>query len=267
MNLKEELELLIEEGIDFLDSTVGRLRASDKIQLKDFEQYIRRFTPVIVKEKLDYFCNSEKTKIQAGKIIEQFNNIANYFKEQYSKYINSKMITGQEFQIVCVQYINMLTNNLGLGDLRESFIGWCENGDVFYTNKYLSEHSQGICCLVMKQLEEKLDSFTNRLADIHEELCKNKSLSYEELYKLKENLNKNIKGKDFWKYLILEQIIDNLEQKDNCVYNIKETDIENIVDKVTNNERIWQTLGEVISGDLREYETENEEEEEEADER
>lgn len=267
MNVKEDVKLLINEGIEFLDSTVGRLNASEKIQLKDFNEYIKRFSQVSVQERLDYFCNSEKTKEEAKIITETFNNIANYMKEQYSNIYNKK-ITPKEFKVVCVQYINMLTNNLSLDNLRESFSDWCEDGNVFYFDENLSKHSQGICCLVMKHLEEKLDSFTNILADTYENIYQEEKekLDYEKLCKLQDELRKNCNGNIFWKYLVVEQIISNLDQKDNCTYNIKKTDIEKIVDNVTSNNELWQTLDNVIGRELKEYETEYEEEEEDSEE-
>lgn len=266
MNIKEDLELLIHEGIEFLDSTIGRLNASDKIQLKDFNEYIKRFSQVSVQKRLDYFCNNEKTK----EIIGQFNSIANYMKEQYSKHIYGygNIVTKEEFEIVCVQYVNMLTNNLQLNDLRESFTGWCADGEVFYNTPNLSEDSKSICCFVMKHLEEKLDSFTNTLADTYDEICQEdlEKLEYEKLSKLQDELRKNCNSNVFWKSLVVEQIMSNLDQKDNCSYNIKQTDIEKIADKVTSNNELWQTLDEVIGRELIKYETIVTEEEEDSEE-
>lgn len=264
----EDVKLLINEGIEFLDSTVGRLNASEKIQLKDFNEYIKRFSQVSAQERLDYFCNSEKTNEEAKKITETFNNIANYFKEQYSKHIYNKQVSIEEFKAVCVQYVNMLTNNLSLGDLRESFTGWCADGEVFYDTPNLSEHSKSICCLVMKHLEEKLDSFTNTLADTYDEICQEdiEKLDYEKLSKLQDELRKNCNSNVFWKSLVVEQIMSNLDQKDNCSYNIKQIDIEKIADKVTSNNELWQTLDEVIGRELIKYETIVTEEEEDSEE-
>ncbi len=270
MNVKEDVKLLINEGIEFLDSTVGRLNASEKIQLKDFNEYIKRFSQVSAQERLDYFCNSEKTKEEAKKITETFNSISNYLKEQHSKHLYGygNMFTEKEFKIVCIQYINMLTNNLQLNDLRESFIGWCEDGNVFYFDEDLSKDSQEKCCILMKHLEEKLDSFTNTLADTYDEICQEdiEKLDYEKLSKLQDELRKNCNSNVFWKSLVVDQIISNLDQKDNCSYNIKQTDIEKIADKVTSNNELWQTLDEVIGRELIKYETIVAEEEEDSEE-
>ncbi len=267
----ENVKLLIHEGIEFLDSTIGRLNASEKIQLKDFNEYIKRFSPLMVNEQIDYFCNSKKTKEGASIIKEQFNNIANYIKEQYSKHLYGygNMFTKEEFEIVCFQYVNMLTNNLEVNNLRENFTGWCADGEVFDDTPNLSEHSKEMCCLIMKHLEEKLDSYTNTLADIFDEFYKEETekLDYEKLSNLQDELRENCNSNVFWKSLVVDQIMSNLNQKDNCSYNIKLTDIEKIVDNVTGNDELWQTLDEIINKELREYETEDTEEEEEEDER
>lgn len=267
----EDVKLLIHEGIEFLDSTIGRLNASDKIQLKDFNEYIKRFSQVSAQERLDYFCNNEKTKETSKEIIGQFNSIANYMKEQFSKHIYGygNMFTKEEFEIVCVQYVNMLTNNLDSNDLRESFAGWCEDGDVFYNIENFSEHSKEMCQIIMKHLEEKLDLFTYSLTDKFEEIYEEETekLDYKKLSKLQDELRKNYNSNVFWKSLVVDQIMSNLEQKENCEYNLKQTDIEKIVDKVISNNELWQTLDEVIGRELIKYETTVMEEEEEEDER
>ena len=70
-------------------------------------------------EYFDYFTISKEEYEQNKNNLEEY--IAKRYDEEY--------LTPQE--IITSQIINMLENNIMNDNGNESFIGWCENGDIF----------------------------------------------------------------------------------------------------------------------------------------
>ena len=62
--------------------------------------------------------------------------------------------------LVLGQIINMYENNVFRRNGNESFVGWCENGDVFYQNPELTEEEVNDCIELMNKVADKVDDLT-----------------------------------------------------------------------------------------------------------
>ena len=72
------------------------------------------------------------------------------------------------FKEVIEQVIAMFDNNLLADNGLESFEGWCENGDIFETNR--NEH-----IAVMKRIAPAVDNLTNIIFNLQEESKNNEN--------------------------------------------------------------------------------------------
>ena len=162
---KENIELLINEGINYLNSQLSNFKLKEKETNNTFKDYMEKTSPN--KEIYYKFKNSEENNYE--KVIDTINQINSYM---YNKKTD-KEETNKALQIVFYQYTNMLESNLTIdSNLEESFRDWCENGDVFYLledSEKLSEPFKELCCNLMQQTEKDLDNYTNILSEIYEE--------------------------------------------------------------------------------------------------
>lgn len=183
-NDKDNIELLLYEGIEFLNSQIDRFELGNDNKNNTLKDYILKYSPLSTSERIDKMLKGDKNNIYE-EVISVFNNINNFMYDKKEILNIKKMATVKELQILFNEYTNMLESNLNFEDLDESFLGWCEGGEVFYTHEpKISDHSIGICTLLMNHYAEKLDSFTYKLSEIYEneiEKEKNEESEDEEL--------------------------------------------------------------------------------------
>lgn len=165
---KENIELLIIEGINYLNSQLSSLEFKTKKINCTFKDYIKKYASLIVNERINNMLkNNEKNSYK--KIIETFNQINSYMSSK----ITNKKENNKALLIVFSQYTSMLENNLKIdSNLEENFQDWCENGNVFFLFKDSEKYSEQFkkeCMSLMKQAGKDLDNYTNILFKIYEE--------------------------------------------------------------------------------------------------
>ena len=162
---KENIELLINEGIKYLNSQLSNFKLKEKETNFTFKDYMEKTSPN--KEIYNILKNSKKNNNE--KVIDTINQINSYM---YNKKTDNEK-TNKALQIVFYQYTNMLESNLTIdSNLEENFRNWCENGNVFYLledSEKLSEPVKELCCNLMEQTGKDLDNYTNILSEIYEE--------------------------------------------------------------------------------------------------
>ncbi len=63
-------------------------------------------------------------------------------------------------ELVTGQVINMLTNNVLEDNGTESFVGWCENGSVFFDMDGVSEDEADAASALMAEVAPTVDELT-----------------------------------------------------------------------------------------------------------
>ena len=79
----------------------------------------------------------------------------------------------EDIKVVVDNIINMLSNNVEYGEngIAESFVDWCENGDVFY-NEEVKEEQSIARQNIMNYLKNDVDNLTNTLYKLFDNLEK-----------------------------------------------------------------------------------------------
>lgn len=183
---KEEVKMIFSQGLNYLSSQI-ELLDSDNLQLKNltFLEYVEKNSPQICSENIREKLNNEELKEYITEISEIFTNIKEYFQKFSNSKIKLKICNIKEIQDVFNDYVDMLVNNLENLDLRETFLGWLEDGAVYNTraeDKIISTHTAGIEILLAKHFEEKLDNFTERLSNVFNQLLEKSDKSNERKY-------------------------------------------------------------------------------------
>lgn len=176
----ENIQLLIKEGINYLENKI-ELLDSDNKELKSikFKEFIEKNVPLIGWEKIKKMSEDNQLSIYVKNIINTIDRLSLFISEKYGEAIKDKLVNSNEFKEVFNEYCNMINNNIELGELHEMFEEWCADGEIFYDKaekKLISNHSAGVEVLLMKHYSEKLDEFTK-------ELCQN-------IEKIEECINK-----------------------------------------------------------------------------
>ena len=177
INYKEDIKLLLSEGINFLEfkTEILDINNMNLINMK-FEDYISNNIPLIASERITYMLNDTQFSSYVKNIVSIFNQINQFINDKYLLFTKDKLVSIREFKDIFNEYCNMLKNNLELEDFREMFIGWCEDGNIFYERaerKMITLHSAGIEVILMKELSQKLDKYTNKLYE-NNEIIENK---------------------------------------------------------------------------------------------
>lgn len=74
-------------------------------------------------------------------------------------------------------------------------------------------------------------------------------MEYEEMEEMLENISKNVNGRDFWKVQVLDLILCD----EDVYYNLKKQDLEKVVDRLMDNDYMWNTIYEEISSTISDY--------------
>lgn len=74
-------------------------------------------------------------------------------------------------------------------------------------------------------------------------------MEYEEMEEMLENISKNVNGRDFWKVQVLDLILCD----EDVYYNLTKQDLEKVVDRLMDNDYMWNTIYEEISSTISDY--------------
>lgn len=166
----ENIKILINQGINFLDSNIDNIKDEGLIEnvdvrKLDFCKYIYEKSPLIANEIIDKMLDDKNTKVYVQNIIDVFDNMQEYIYTQASNSISKNFASVTEFKAVMTEYLNMIQSNLEIdGYIEETFAGWCEDGNIFYLReKEIGSHSVGVQTLLMNHFDEDLNNFTNEL--------------------------------------------------------------------------------------------------------
>lgn len=167
----ENVELLINEGINFLQNQIECLDVENKNLKVSFNAYLKKYSPLDVYEIINKISENKEIK----EIINIFDDINTSFKNKYNELTNKNIYSKNIIKDVFYDYTYMLANNLDFNhDLSENFIDWCENGEI-YKNRvdegFLSEKDSIKEIELMKEVANTLDEFTFKLDTIYKH-CK-----------------------------------------------------------------------------------------------
>lgn len=194
---KENIELIINEGVDFLQNQIEALEV--KTLTSNYEGYVNRYSSSSSSERILKMKEDEELKALAEDIINTFNKINSYFQESKNVFLSTN-ITLENIKDVLYDYTYMLANNLSIGDLKEDFIDWCENGTI-YLNRVdegiLNKEQAEIEIKLMKYLANGLDEFTTKLADIIDVALENKEIQKEKIISKKDEALKEVEKNAF----------------------------------------------------------------------
>lgn len=174
---KDNIKLIIGEGINYLESKIDLLDIDNK-HLKDMKckEYIEKNSPLIAVETISKMFDDSLLSSYIGNIFKIFDELSLFINEKYEKAIQYKLVSSKELMDVFNEYCNMLKNSIELGNPHEMFQGWCAKGAIFYSRveeKLISNHSAGIEVLLMKHYSERLDEFTEELSRNIKQIEKN----------------------------------------------------------------------------------------------
>lgn len=169
-HIYESIELLMKEGINYLDSKIELLDSKNKyLQDMKFNEFIEKNASLIAGEEIRKLFINSRLSCYALNITNIFDELSMFINEKYEKAMQHKLASSKELKDIFKEYCNMLKKNIAIGELHEMFEEWCADGEIFYSRveeKKISNHSAGIEVLLMKHYSEQLDKFT-------EELCRN----------------------------------------------------------------------------------------------
>ena len=76
----------------------------------------------------------------------------------------------KNIDIVIQNIINMIGTNYPYKTdcIAESFVDWCENGDIFYNNDFFKLEDTKECIQIMKEIAPRVDNLTNKLYELYE---------------------------------------------------------------------------------------------------
>ena len=190
---KENIKLLFNEGINFLQSQIELLAENnDNLKKYTYMQYIEKNTPLIASESISQILHKEEFTQKVKKLADIFTNIKEYMQSKEKEIKNNKLCGIKELQDIFKDYTNMLFNNLDNFDLHESFEGWTEDGTIYNTradDNIISSHTAGVETLLLNHFSEDLDKFTWELADLLEEFLELTIEKIKLIYKYEENGN------------------------------------------------------------------------------
>ena len=114
-NDKDNIELLLYEGIEFLNSQIDRFELGNDNKNNTLKDYILKYSPLSTSERIDKMLKGEKKNIYE-EVISVFNNINNFMYDKKEILNIKKMATDKELQILFNEYTNMLESNLNFED-------------------------------------------------------------------------------------------------------------------------------------------------------